>query len=261
MSITYKKPSVTVDCVVFGLDEEDLRIILIERDLEPFKGTWALPGGFVNIDETLEAAAMRELQEETGVKNVFLEQLYTFGDVDRDPRDRVISVAYYALVNLSGHKIKAATDARSAAWFSVDDIPKLAFDHNKIFDVALKRLRGKVRYEPIGFELLPEKFTLGQLQRMYEKILEQDIPRQEQQLTEAAKRAEIGLAKSRATLPVQFEKAQIERAKQIVDSQRAEKKLQDLMADRKIMAVESPADGRRHRQAAADLRGEPAGLP
>ena len=175
MSITYKKPSVTVDCVVFGLDEEDLRIILIERDLEPFKGTWALPGGFVNIDETLEAAAMRELQEETGVKNVFLEQLYTFGDVDRDPRDRVISVAYYALVNLSGHKIKAATDARSAAWFSVDDIPKLAFDHNKIFDVALKRLRGKVRYEPIGFELLPEKFTLGQLQRMYEKILEQDI--------------------------------------------------------------------------------------
>jgi 8-oxo-dGTP diphosphatase len=175
MSTTYKKPSVTVDCVVFGLDEEDLKIILIERDLEPFKGKWALPGGFVNINETLEAAAMRELQEETGVRNVFLEQLYTFGDVDRDPRDRVISVAYYALVNLNGHKIKAATDARSAAWFSVDDIPKLAFDHNTIFDVALKRLRGKVRYEPIGFELLPEKFTLGQLQRMYEKILEQDI--------------------------------------------------------------------------------------
>jgi 8-oxo-dGTP diphosphatase len=175
MSTTYKKPGVTVDCVVFGLDEEDLKIILIERGLEPFKGRWALPGGFVHIDESLEAAAMRELREETGVENVFLEQLYTFGDVDRDPRERVISVAYYALVNLSGHKIKAATDARSAAWFSVDDIPKLAFDHNRIFDVALKRLRGKVRYEPIGFELLPEKFTLGQLQRMYEKILEQDI--------------------------------------------------------------------------------------
>ena len=175
MSTSYKKPSVTVDCVVFGLDEEDLKIILVERGLEPFKDRWALPGGFVHIDESLAVAAMRELQEETGVGNVFLEQLYTFGDVDRDPRDRVISVAYYALVNLGGLKIKAATDARSAAWFSVDDIPKLAFDHNRIFDVALKRLRGKVRYEPIGFELLPEKFTLGQLQRMYEKILEQDI--------------------------------------------------------------------------------------
>jgi 8-oxo-dGTP diphosphatase len=171
----YKKPSVTVDCVVFGLDEEDLKIILIERDVEPFKGRWALPGGFVHLDESLEEAAMRELEEETGIQNVFLEQLYTFGDVNRDPRDRVISVAYYSLVNLRDHKIKAATDARNAAWFSVDDVPKLAFDHNKILDVALKRLRGKVRYEPIGFELLPEKFTLTELQQMYEKILEQKI--------------------------------------------------------------------------------------
>jgi 8-oxo-dGTP diphosphatase len=174
-STLYKKPSVTVDCVVFGLDEEDLKIILIERDVEPFKGRWALPGGFVHLDESLEEAAMRELEEETGIQNVFLEQLYTFGDINRDPRDRVISVAYYALVNLRDHKIKAATDARNAAWFSVDDVPKLAFDHNKILDVALKRLRGKVRYEPIGFELLPEKFTLTQLQQMYEKILEQKI--------------------------------------------------------------------------------------
>lgn len=175
MNTTYKKPSVTVDCVVFGLDEEDLKIILIERDVEPYKGRWALPGGFVHIDESLEEAAMRELKEETGIENVFLEQLYTFGDVNRDPRDRVISVAYYALVNLRDHKIKAATDAKSAAWFSTDDVPKLAFDHNKILDVALKRLRGKVRYEPIGFELLPGKFTLTQLQRLYEKILEQEI--------------------------------------------------------------------------------------
>lgn len=175
MDAIFKKPSVTVDCVVFGLDEEDLKIILIERDLEPFKGRWALPGGFVRINESLEEAAMRELREETGVDNVFLEQLYTFGGVNRDPRDRVISVAYYALVNLRDHKIKAATDARNAAWFSIDDVPKLAFDHNRIFDIALRRLRGKVRYEPIGFELLPGKFTLTQLQRMYEKILEQDI--------------------------------------------------------------------------------------
>lgn len=175
MNPAYKKPSVTVDCVVFGLDEEDLKIILIERSGEPFKGRWALPGGFIQMDESLEQAAMRELKEETGIENIFLEQLYTFGEVDRDPRDRVISVAYYALVNLRDHTVKAATDARSAAWFSVDDIPKLAFDHNRILDMALRRLRGKVRYEPIGFELLPEKFTLTQLQRMYEKILEQDI--------------------------------------------------------------------------------------
>jgi 8-oxo-dGTP diphosphatase len=174
-SADHKKPSLTVDCVVFGLDEEDLKIILIQRDRDPYKGQWALPGGFVHNDESLEEAAMRELKEETGIGNVFLEQLYTFGDVQRDPRGRVISVAYYALVNLRDHNIKAATDARDAAWFSVDDIPKLPFDHNKILEVALKRLRGKVRYEPIGFELLPQKFTLTQLQRLYEKILEQDI--------------------------------------------------------------------------------------
>ncbi len=174
-SADYKKPSLTVDCVVFGLDEEDLKIILIQRDRDPYKGQWALPGGFVHIDESLEEAAMRELKEETGIGNVFLEQLYTFGAVQRDPRGRVISVAYYALVNLRDHKIKAATDARDAAWFSVDDIPMLPFDHNKILEVALMRLRGKVHYEPIGFELLPEKFTLTQLQGLYEKILEQDI--------------------------------------------------------------------------------------
>lgn len=171
----FQRPDLTVDCVVFGLDEEDLKIILIQRDVEPFKGQWALPGGFVHVDESLEEAAKRELREETGVERVFLEQLYTFGDVRRDPRGRVVSVAYYALVNLRGHKIRAATDARNAAWFSVDDMPKLPFDHSRIVEVALKRLRAKVRYEPIGFELLPAKFTLTELQRMYEKILEQEI--------------------------------------------------------------------------------------
>jgi 8-oxo-dGTP diphosphatase len=170
-----RQAHVTVDCVVFGLDEQDLKILLIQRGNEPFKGSWAVPGGFVNADESLEHAALRELKEETGVHDVFLEQLYTFGDVHRDPRRRIVTVAYYALVNLRDHTIKAATDASNAAWFGVDDIPKLAFDHARIVETALRRLRGKVRYEPIGFELLPEKFTLTQLQRMYEKILEQDI--------------------------------------------------------------------------------------
>ena len=170
-----KQAHITVDCVVFGLDEQDLKILLIQRGLEPFQGSWAIPGGFVIADESLEDAALRELKEETGVQDVFLEQLYTFGDVHRDPRRRIVTVAYYALVNLRDHTIKAATDASNAAWFAVDDIPKLAFDHARIVDTALRRLRGKVRYEPIGFELLPEKFTLTQLQRMYEKILEQDI--------------------------------------------------------------------------------------
>jgi len=177
MTYTYKyqRPNLAVDCVVFGLDEEDLKIILIERDKEPYRGKWALPGGFVHIDESLEDAAKRELKEETGIQDVFLEQLYTFGEVDRDPRERVVAVAYYALVNLRDHTIQATTDSRNAAWFSVEDVPKLPFDHNRIVNVAHMRLKGKVTYAPIGFELLPKKFTLTQLQRMYEKILDRSI--------------------------------------------------------------------------------------
>ena len=177
MTYTYKyqRPNLAVDCVVFGLDEEDLKIILIERDKEPYRGKWALPGGFVHIDESLEDAAKRELKEETGIQDFFLEQLYTFGEVDRDPRERVVAVAYYALVNLRDHTIQATTDSRNAAWFSVDDVPKLPFDHNRIVNVAHMRLKGKVTYAPIGFELLPKKFTLTQLQRMYEKILDRSI--------------------------------------------------------------------------------------
>jgi 8-oxo-dGTP diphosphatase len=168
----YARPALTVDCAVFGLDDGDLKVLLIQRGLEPFAGRWALPGGFVRVDEDLEAAARRELEEETGVTKVFLEQLYTFGDVDRDPRERVVSVAYYALVKLGDHRVKAATDARNAAWFAVADVPTLAFDHEKILATALARLKGKVRYQPIGFELLPPKFTLSQLQRLYEVVLE-----------------------------------------------------------------------------------------
>jgi 8-oxo-dGTP diphosphatase len=171
----YARPAVTVDCVVFGLDDEDLKVLLIQRDIEPFAGRWALPGGFVKMDETLEESALRELGEETGLTKVFLEQLYTFGNPGRDPRERVVTVAYYALVKLLDHKVQAATDARNAAWFAVDDLPKLCFDHDEIVTTALKRLQGKVRYQPIGFELLPPKFSLTQLQRMYEIILERDL--------------------------------------------------------------------------------------
>lgn len=176
MSFTYQyaRPALAVDCVVFGLDE-DLQVLLIQRDIPPFQGRWALPGGFVRMDETLDEAARRELQEETGLTRVYLEQLYTFSGIDRDPRERVVSVAYYALVKLSDHRVKAATDAREAAWFSVVDLPGLAFDHDEVLQTALTRLKGKVVYQPIGFELLPPKFTLSQLQRMYEVILEKEL--------------------------------------------------------------------------------------
>src|SRR3954471_20611298 len=179
MSHTYEyaRPAVTVDCVVFGLDldAEDLKILLIQRSGKPFAGMWALPGGFVDMGETLEQAAKRELQEETGISRLYLEQLYTFGDPGRDPRGHTVTVAYYALVKLSDHAPKAADDAKAVDWFSVSKPPKLAFDHAKILKLALERLRAKVRYQPIGFELLPAKFTLGQLQRLYEIVLERPL--------------------------------------------------------------------------------------
>ncbi|OAI57355.1 NUDIX hydrolase [Verrucomicrobiaceae bacterium SCGC AG-212-N21] len=173
MSHTYEYPraALTVDCVVFGFDGGELQVLLIRRGLEPFKGKWALPGGFVRVEETLDEAARRELEEETGLKNVFLEQLYSFGAVKRDPRERVVSVAYYALVKSTDHVTAASTDAADAQWFVVSKQPALAFDHADILDTALTRLRGKLTYQPIGFELLPEKFTLTQLQRLYESVL------------------------------------------------------------------------------------------
>lgn len=176
MSYTYKyaRPALTVDAVVFGLDPEldNLDILLIQRDGEPFKGSWALPGGFVHLEESLEEAVKRELAEETGMRDIYLEQLYTFGRPGRDPRERVVSVAYYGLVKMGVHRLKADTDARDVAWFSIYDMPELAFDHKEIVQCALERLRGKLSYQPIGFELLPEKFTLSQLQQLYEIVLE-----------------------------------------------------------------------------------------
>jgi 8-oxo-dGTP diphosphatase len=174
-SYEHPRPALTVDCVVFGLDEESLAVLLIRRGTPPFEGRWALPGGFVGMRETLEAAARRELEEETGVKLAYLEQLYTFGAVDRDPRERVVSVAYFALVKRLDHTLRASTDAAEATWFAVDDLPSLAFDHAQILEVARERLRNKVRYEPLGFELLPRKFTLTQLQRLYEVVLERTL--------------------------------------------------------------------------------------
>jgi len=171
-SYEYARPALTVDCVVFGLGEH-LEVLLVKRALAPFEGQWALPGGFVRMEESLEEAARRELEEETGLSEVFLEQLYTFGDPGRDPRDRVVTVAYYALGKPKD--VRAATDAREARWCPVQKLPRLAFDHDRIVRAALERLKGKVRYQPIGFELLPAKFTLSELQRLYETILEREL--------------------------------------------------------------------------------------
>lgn len=177
MSHTYEyaRPALTVDCVVFGFDDTGLQVLLIRRGVEPFPGAWALPGGFVIMDEDLESAARRELEEETGLTNVFLEQLYTFGAPDRDPRGRVVSVAFYALVRPDQHPAEGSTDASEARWHPVAEVPGLAFDHPAILEKALERLRGKIRYQPVGFELLPKHFTLAQLQSLYEAILGRPI--------------------------------------------------------------------------------------
>ncbi len=176
-SYKYPRPALTVDCVLFGWDmqTEQLKVLLIERAHDPYKGFWAFPGGFVDMDETADVAAARELEEETGVTNVYMEQLYTFTGVERDPRERVVSVAYFALVKPHKHKVVAASDATRAQWIPLSEIEKLAFDHAIILKTALERLRGKVRYQPLGFELLPEKFTLTQLQSLYEAVLGEQI--------------------------------------------------------------------------------------
>lgn len=165
--------SVAVDLVIFTVREGVLQVLLIERGVPPYKGQWALPGGFVLERETLEEAARRELQEETGLKDVYLEQLFTFGDPDRDPRGRTVAVAYYALTPPA--ELRASTDAANAAWHPAASAPKLAFDHAKILKAGLQRLRAKLGYSTVGFELLPRQFTLSELQRLYEAILERPL--------------------------------------------------------------------------------------
>jgi len=162
---------VTVDTIVFALREDDLQVLLVRRRHPPFEGTWAIPGGFVEMDETLETAARRELEEETGLAGVALEQLYTFGDPGRDPRGRSITVAYFAAVPAGSMGARAGDDAAEVGWWSIYDLPPLAFDHDKILAYALTRLRYKLEYTAVGFSLLPEQFTLTQLQAAYEIVL------------------------------------------------------------------------------------------
>jgi 8-oxo-dGTP diphosphatase len=174
----YPRPAVTADVVVFTFQEDELRILLVQRKHDPFAGEWALPGGFVEIDEGLDDAARRELQEETGVADVYCEQLYTFGRPDRDPRGRVITVAYLALLSrdqAAQQQMRAGDDAGDARWWNIHALPTLAFDHAPIVEYALQRLRWKLEWTALGFLMLPEQFTLSELQRVYETVLDQPL--------------------------------------------------------------------------------------
>ncbi len=170
---------VAVDAIVFGYSKNDgVSVLLIQRKYEPFKNSWAIPGGFVLEEESLEEAVRRELVEETGIEVNYLEQLYTFGEPNRDPRQRIIAIAYVGLVKTSQYQqLKASTDAENAKWFSIKKIPTLAFDHKQILSTAIERLRAKVRYQPIGFELLDKKFPFSDLEKLYMALLDRDINR------------------------------------------------------------------------------------
>ena len=166
----YPRPAVTTDCVIFGYDGKELKVLLIERGIEPFKGCWAFPGGFLNMDEDALAGARRELKEETGLEDAFIEQFHTFSEPGRDPRGRVITIAHYALVKIQ--EVEGGDDAAQARWFSIGEVPPLAFDHDRILRMAMNRLKERIHFEPVGFELLPDVFTMPQLQNLYEAILE-----------------------------------------------------------------------------------------
>lgn len=170
---------VAVDAIVFGYSkQEGVSVLLIQRKYPPFKNSWAIPGGFVLDEESLEAAVRRELQEETGITVNYLEQLYTFGDPGRDPRQRIVSIAYFALVKSSQfQQLKASTDAEHAQWFGIKELPELAFDHKRILQTAIERVRAKIRYQPIGFELLDKTFPFADLEHLYVSLLDREIDR------------------------------------------------------------------------------------
>ncbi|MGD8643298.1 MAG: NUDIX domain-containing protein [Chromatiales bacterium] len=174
-SVRQIHPAVTTDIVVFTLREEQLKLLLVRRAGGPYQGRWALPGGLVGIEESLDAAAARQLEQETGVSGVYLEQLYTFGRPDRDPRERVISVAYYALIPSDRIQLRAATDAEAVGWFALAELPELALDHSEIVDTAQERLAAKLEYSTIAFQFMPAHFTLSELQAVYETILRQPL--------------------------------------------------------------------------------------
>jgi 8-oxo-dGTP diphosphatase len=170
---------IAVDAIVFGYSKQDgVSILLIQRKYEPYKNGWAIPGGFVLANESLETAVKRELLEETGIKVNYLEQLYTFGEPNRDPRQRVIAVAYFGMVKTGLYQeLKASTDAANAQWFNIKQLPTLAFDHKQILQVALERLKAKIRYQPIGFELLDKTFPFSDLEKLYAALLDKELNR------------------------------------------------------------------------------------
>ncbi|WP_337041643.1 NUDIX hydrolase [Emticicia sp. 17c] len=175
-----KDIKVAVDAIVFGYQQNTLFVLLVKQKFGPFKGIWVLPGGFVLQQESLIEAVTRELQEEAGIKVNYLEQLYTFGDnINRDPRFRVISVAYFALVNPDNFALAQQndTDAEEAQWFAISNIPQLGYDHNQIVKMAHQRLKSKLTYQPIGFDLLATEFPFSDLENLYSVILEQEIDR------------------------------------------------------------------------------------
>lgn len=171
----FYKTAFSVDNVIFGFDGNNLKVLLIRRKHEPFAGFWALPGDIVQPDQDLDEGALQVLERLTGIKNVFLEQVHTFGKVDRHPRGRVITVAYYSLIKIDDVKISPSSFAEKVEWKEIMSIESLAFDHLDIMNTCLARLRRSVKYRPVGFELLPKKFTLTELQNLYESILEKDL--------------------------------------------------------------------------------------
>ena len=173
----YPHPAVTTDSVIFGFDGTSMNILLIERGIDPYKGSWALPGGFLNLNETVEEGAKRELLEETNVKDVYLEQFHVFSTVDRDPRERVLTVAFFALVSKDDYEVIAGDDAARARWHEWNHLPPLAFDHAEIIAMAREKLQEKLRISPIAFKLLNREFKMDELQRIYEQIHEKKYDR------------------------------------------------------------------------------------